>query len=444
MNLASILIKKILIDSDGDTWGAFYRHYLPKEYHRLHDSIQKHVELYGSLPTFEDLKLSIRDARLKEQLYSVEISEEVDIACEQLLDYLKNEFTQIESMHLIEKFLENSISMSTAEEIIEAIQDIVLQLEDKVDILATEEDMRKISLFENEETMEKNTPLGLNEEYDSMVNFAPGDLVMFGGKRGQGKSVTCANIVSEAYKQGKSTMYFTIEMSSRSILQRVCAISTGVPANAILHRNLSLKEWSRVAEWWSSRFEEGEKDYHNYLSHRNFNELHADLTVKPLRETQIDVIHDPSLSLSKIRTELDKKIKQLEPSIVVIDYINQIERHGRNAKLGQYDWTEQIEVSKALKNMAQTYGVLFVTPYQVDATGEARFAKGILDAPDAAFALDTHDKEQGIIEFKCTKMRNGPETDFISQIDWATLKIGPESGMLPGTEEATGEEVNEL
>jgi replicative DNA helicase len=444
LNLASILIKKILVDSDVSTWGAFYRHYLPKEYHRLHDFIAKHVELYNELPTFDDLKLSVRDSSIKQQLYSIEISEEVDVACDQLLDYIKNEYAQIESMNLIEKFLDNSVSMSTAEEIIDAIQDIVLQLEDKIDILEQDEDMGRISLFDNEEMRERSVPLGLNNEYDEMVSYAPGDLVMFGGKRGQGKSVTCANIVAEAYKNGNSSIYFTIEMSSRSILQRICAISTGIPAKAIMHRNLSVGEWETVAEWWSRRFEGGEKDYYDYLQHRSFDSLHTSLIAKPLRDTQLDVIHDPSLSIGKIRTELDKKIKTLNPSVVVVDYINQVERHGRPSKLGQYDWSEQIEISKSLKNMAQTYGVMFVTPYQIDATGEARFAKGILDAPDAAFTLDTHSKENGIIEFKCTKMRNGPETGFVSQIDWATLKIGPESGFLPGSGEPEGEEVNEI
>jgi len=444
LNLASVLIRKILKDSDGDTWGAFHRHYLPKEYHKVHDLIEKHSTLYGTLPTFEDLKLSIRDARLREKLYAIEVSEEVDIACSQLLEYLKNEYAQSESMNLIEKFLETSVAMSTAEEIVEAIQDIVLELEDKIDLIPEEENMQKISLFEPEEMLERSVPLGLNSEYDLETTFGPGDLILIGGKRGHGKSVTCANIVERSFSKGDSTIYFTIEMNSRSILQRVCSIATGVPSTAIMHKNLSISEWERVATWWSSRFEEGEKDYQEYLRHRNFEELHASLNIKPLRETQIDVVHDASLSLSKIRTELDKKVKILQPKIVVVDYINQVERHGRAAKIGQYDWSEQIEVSKALKQMAQNYGVIMVSPYQIDASGEARFAKGILDAPDAAFTLDTHSKEDGIIEFKCTKMRNGGEVGFISKIDWATLKIGPDNGYVPGETEPTGEEVQEL
>ena len=53
--------------------------------------------------------------------------------------------------------------------------------------------------------------------------------------------------------------------------------------------------------------------------------------------------------------------------------------------------------------MAQEYDCTVISPYQIDASGEARFAKGILDAADAAFTLDTHDKEGDCITFNCTK-----------------------------------------
>jgi hypothetical protein len=106
-----------------------------------------------------------------------------------------------------------------------------------------------------------------------------------------------------------------------------------------------------------------------------------------------------------------------------------------NGRMGQYDWTEQIEVSKALKTYAQDYGVIMVSPYQIDATGEARFAKGILDAADAAFTLDAHAKEDNVISFNCAKMRNSDEVSFTSTMDWASLAIGPETGYIKDKDE---------
>ena len=83
---------------------------------------------------------------------------------------------------------------------------------------------------------------------------------------------------------------------------------------------------------------------------------------------------------------LTKKSSPLNVGVIIVDYINQVKRSSLPSRTGgqQYDWTEQIEVSKALKSMAQEYDcTVMISPYQTDASGEARFAKGILDAADA-------------------------------------------------------------
>ena len=102
-------------------------------------------------------------------------------------------------------------------------------------------------------------------------------------------------------------------------------------------------------------------------------------------DRQLDVVYDPILSLGKIRQELESRVSQRDYGVIIVDYLNQVKRSNAPSRSGQYDWTEQIEVSKTLKSMAQEYEVPVFSPYQTDNTGEARFAKGILDAADAAF-----------------------------------------------------------
>ena len=167
------------------------------------------------------------------------------------------------------------------------------------------------------------------------------------------------------------------------------------------------------------------------------------------RQQQLDVVYDASLTLSKIRAELDKKVKSaMDVGVIIVDYINQVKRSNLPSRAGQYDWTEQIEVSKALKAMAQEYEVPVYSPYQIDATGEARFAKGILDAADAAFTIDTWSTEDAIMTFNCTKMRSGKMGTFTSTMNLETLKIGPESALTPDEQEQeehrTGEEINDI
>jgi hypothetical protein len=210
-----------------------------------------------------------------------------------------------------------------------------------------------------------------------------------------------------------------------------------------------VSEWERVAEWWAARYVNGREKFIDYKEHRSFDELHRQLMSKDelLPTQQLDIIYEPSLTLAKIQAELDKKIKSdMDVGVIIVDYLNQVKQSALPSRSGQYDWKEQIEVSKALKAMAQEYETPVFSPYQVDRSGEARFAKGILDAADAAFVLETWEQEDACITFKCVKMRSASMVDFTSAMDWQTLKIGPDSVATPLEQEdmATGESIQDI
>ena len=449
MNLPSALLKQIITQEDFDTWGNLRENYLPAEYQALHKVMHTHVKNFGHLPTFEDLKLSIRDRKLREKTFAIE-AVDIDVDAWMLLEYLKNEYAQVEILDELDKFVEKTIAISSAEENVEVLQQIVLDIGDRVDLKAPEENMQTISLFDSEKNLKKYLPLGLNDEYDQKLKFSPRDLVLVGGRRGAGKSLTCVNIANNVYNQGRSSIYFTIEMDSRSILQRMCALGARVPIGRLATRNLTSTEWNRVAEWWANRFVDGVDLLPDFYESRDFDTLHTELSKKKLTpDRQLDVIYDPVLSLSRIRKELESKINQTDVGVIIVDYLNQVKRSNAPSKGGQYDWTEQIEVSKTLKSMAQEYEVPVFSPYQTDNTGEARFAKGILDAADAAYTIETWSPEDEYITFNCTKMRSAKMEGFTSVMDWETLKIGPQSTMNPKDREtlkdsmATGEEIND-
>ena len=449
MNLTSALLKQIITQEDFESWGNLRENYLSAEYQSIYKAIDTHIKTFNGLPTFEDLKLSIRDRKLQEKVFAIE-AVEVDVDAWVLLEYLKNEYTQVEILNELDTFVDKTVAISNAEENVEALQNIVLDIGDRVDLKPPEENMQTIALFESEKDLRKFLPLGLNDDYDQQMKFSPRDLVLVGGRRGAGKSLTCVNIANNVYNQGRSSIYFTIEMDSRSILQRMCALGARVPIGRLATRNLSSTEWNRVAEWWANRFVDGVDLLPDFYESRDFDTLHTELSKKKLTpDRQLDVIYDPVLSLSRIRKELESKINQTDVGVIIVDYLNQVKRSNAPAKGGQYDWTEQIEVSKTLKSMAQEYEVPVFSPYQTDNTGEARFAKGILDAADAAYTIETWSPEDECITFNCTKMRSAKMEGFTSVMDWETLKIGPQSTMNPKDREtmkdslATGEEIND-
>lgn len=422
---------------------------MPSEYKSLWKIINSHVDRYGKLPTFEDLKFEIRDSNLQEMVFAIE-SVETEVDANTLLDYQKNEFTQNEILTQIDSYVDETVAFSTAEENLEGLQEIVVEVSEKVDTTPPNENMSKIELFDPEEELDKFVPLGLNQEYDIDFAFSPKDLVLVGGRRGAGKSITCANLANNVYERGRSALYFTIEMDSRQILQRVCALGANVPVNRLKRKNLSQDEWNRVAKWWCDRYQDSEDLLTDFYSHRNFDSMHSKLIRNPLREDrQIEIVYDPMLTIGKIDAVLKTKMNQLpDVGIIIVDYLNQVKRSLAQGR--QYEWTEQIEVSKTLKAMAQEYETMVFSPYQTDATGEARFAKGILDAADAAYSLNAWSQEDNCMTFSCQKMRSNQMKDFTSEMDWETLRIGPRSVLNPEERTemkesmATGENINEL
>jgi replicative DNA helicase len=445
LNITAILLKKVISEADSETWSQIRRHYLPVEYQSVYKVINKHFESFNTLPSFDALKLSVRNDLILNKIYAIQLADVVDIDNEELLSYLKNQYTQEEIMAQIDKYLDNSIMMETAKESLDSLYKIIINVEDKVDLKDPKEDMARIELFESEEEIANAFSIGLNSDHDAKVSFTNQDYILIGGKRGAGKSLACANIAVNKYNQGKSSIYFTIEMTSRSTLQRMSSIATGVPFGRLKKRNLSHTEWNTVARWWSERFNGGEDAYIKYLKHQDFDQLHIDLTKHSLLpEKQLDIVYEPNMSLATIRSELDKKVEIIKPAVILVDYVNQLKR-STGSYNGQYDWTEQIEISKALKNIAQEYEIPVVSPYQMDATGEARFAKGLLDSADAAYTLNPHNKEDGCMTFDCVKIRDNQGLSFTSKVIWETLRIGPQSAANPLEKiKATGEESQDL
>ena len=202
MNIASALIKQVIELQDFETWTSVRKHYLPAEYHSLFKVIDSHCEKFHKMPTMEELRFEIRDNATKEKLFAVD-AVEVEADAFMLLEYLKNEYAQTEIIDSLSEYVESSMSFEDAQESVDHLHQIVLDIEDKVELEKPADSMQRIKLFEDEDSLGRYVALGLNSEYDQQIQFSPRDLVLIGGKRGAGKSLTCANIANNTYAQGK-------------------------------------------------------------------------------------------------------------------------------------------------------------------------------------------------------------------------------------------------
>jgi len=253
---------------------------------------------------------------------------------------------------------------------------------------------------------------------------------MLGGKRGSGKSIVATNIFNNQYEQGNVGLLFSIEMNKREIFNRSLSALSGVEHSRIRNGDFRPEDLRKIAKVRANMFVDSGYIYNDYLETGDFkhfeHRLVKECKLKP--DNQLIIVDNQRLTLADIDMNIQKFKAQFGDKLrtVIVDYVNQIEINDT------YDWKQQITLSKQLKNFARKYEVAMVTPYQIDKEGEARFAKGLLDAADIAMVLHAKDDHLG---FESTKTRSTSEFKFNSGIDWKTLKIHPEEYIIPEPEE---------
>lgn len=428
MDVSAVVLNKLLQEQSLDIWAKLKLVFLDPAYSSLYSVINKHYERYNRLPNFDDLELTIREGPAAKTLATLKLTELPDVSAEVALDALIDQYTQNETVKLLDKFVDK-LPVYDSNEIKENLATIALTIEEKTHTSEKVYTMSDILLFRNPETLEKERVyLGLNNTFDAVLGgIARQELVLIGGKRGSGKSITSSNIFINQYESGNSCLYFSIEMTAQEVLERNLAILAGVNHQHIKQNKLTDEEVLKVVEVRAKMFVNADETVEDFLRHRDrykFEEtLVRNYSLKP--DNQMIIVDDRDLTIGAIDLHIGKMKAKFgdKLAVVVVDYVNQIVLDGAD----QYDWKPQIEISKKLKNLARKYEIVLVSPYQIDAGGEARFAKGILDAADIALVMEAHDKEKQAISFETTKIRGGKEMQFTCPIDWDTLRISPQT-----------------
>jgi replicative DNA helicase len=436
MDISATVLAKLIESQDLDTWAKLKLSFLDPAFSSLYAALSRHYDKYNTIPSFDELKATLREGPTLKTLASVELALDSDIDIQVALDALIDQYTQSETVRLLDKFIDKLPVYDTVE-IKENLASIVLTLDEKT--LTTEGvySMSEIMLFKRPEDLAKDrVHLGLNNTFDAVLGgCARQELILIGGKRGSGKSITSSNILVNQYENGNTCVYFTIEMVAHETLERNLSILANVNHQNLKQGKLTDSETLALVQARADMFVDANDLVTEYLTHRDKYRFEETLVrskeLKP--DNQMIIIDDRALSLTSLDLHLGKIKARFGDkfTVAVVDYLNQIVVEGAN----QFDWQPQIIVSKKLKELARKYDIVMVSPYQIDATGEARFAKGILDAADVALLMEAHDKETGAMSFETTKIRGGRELQFTSPIDWDTLRISPIPMERPATKE---------
>lgn len=433
MDCSAIVLNKLLLERNLDIWAKLKLSFLDSAYASTYSAISRYYDKYGTIPSFDELELTVREGSAQKTITAIKLIDEPDISGEVALDALIDQYTQNEALNLIDKFLDKLPIYDTAE-VKDSLSNIVMKLDEKT--LTTEGvyTMSDILLFRtSDEVSRDRTYLGINNTFDATLGgVAMEELILVGGPRGSGKSIVSSNIVCNQYESGNSAVIFSIEMIAREVHERNFSILSDVPYMALKNGTLSSSDLLKVVRTRAKMFEDAEDLVEDYMRHRDHFKFESQLVrEKELKQdNQIIIIDDRALTLSSIDLHLGKLKARFGDKLktCVVDYLNQIVMEGSG---NQFDWQPQIIISKKLKELARKHKVVMFSPYQIDASGEARFAKGILDAADIALTMKSYDKDQGAMGFDTTKIRGGPPLSFVSPINWDTLRISPTSMEAP-------------
>lgn len=428
MDISAIVLHKLLAEKDIEVWAKLKLVFLDAAFSNLYSAISKFYDTHSAIPSFEELEITLREGPALKTLAMLKLADEPDITIDVAMAALIDQYTQNQTISLLDKFIDK-LPVYDSLEIKENLASIVLTLDEKTMTTEGVYNMSDIMLFKDDaELARTRVHLGFNNTFDStLAGVARQELILIGGKRGSGKSIISSNILTNQYESGNTGVYFSIEMIAHEVLERNMAILAEVPAQDVKQNKLSLEDLLKVIKVRANMFEDAQDLVEEFKSHKNRFKFEQTLVrTKALKQdNQMIIIDDRALTLTSIDLHLGKLKSKFgdKLTVCIVDYLNQIVIEGASS----FDWQPQVIISKKLKELARKYDIVMVSPYQIDATGEARFAKGILDAADIALTLDAHDKSVNAITFETTKIRGGRELKFTSPMDWDTLKVSPVS-----------------
>jgi len=433
MDIGATVLHMLMEEQSLDGWARVKKDFFEESYSSLYSSIHRFYQEYNKIPSFDQLETVTRDIKTQKDLAALKLLEVPEIELDLAIDALIDQYSQNETLKLLDGYI-GKITVMDSLEVKESLSSIVMKLDEKTHTDEKVSSMGDLLIFQEPGVEEHSClPLGINNDFDSRIGGAyREELILLGGKRGAGKSLVSANMVANQYALGKTAIYFTIEMTALETFHRITSMLSKVSYANIRKNRLDAKELNAVAKVRSEMFQYSEDIYEQFLDKRDPIEFERKLVTecKLKEDNQIIIVDDRSLSLTGIDLQLQKAKAQFGDSLglVVVDYVNQVE-----TGLGKdiYDWQSQIYASKKLKEFARKYDIAMISPYQIDDSGQTRFAKGLLDSPDSAFLIDAHSKEDNAITFTSTKVRSGPDIEFTSVMDWENLKLGPQPTPKP-------------
>jgi KaiC/GvpD/RAD55 family RecA-like ATPase len=353
--------------------------------------ILKHYNRHRVVPTTEMFREQFPESSYK-------LQKDI-ISPAQLVDLVFNKVSSYQVADLITK----AIELHDANKIAEAINLIkttavtlspdVISLSSGYDITSPDFDVDK--LLDTE--LEKGIPFGFDQVDDSYWGFQPGQLVTLLGRQKSSKSWLTLNSAYNAWLQGYSVLFFSVEMGEELLQQRLLCMGAHVSPSRMRRGHLHPGEKQKV------------KDFQSQLSSNGQGRF-----IISKKKTLITL------------DDIAEEVSKYKPHIVYIDGFSFMvdRRTGRMTD----DWQANENVAAELKAFSMEKEIVTFVNTQVQEKQynssrgiEARSiagGTGLLKASDYVIGLD---KNENIITLSSQRSRFEDFDDVNIEIDFDTM-----------------------
>ncbi|MBS9775463.1 MAG: replicative DNA helicase [Fusobacterium sp.] len=368
------------------------------------------LELYSEGNTID--AILVNEKIKKTEKINVEI---VEKRLEEILDEVISSYNLIEYANLIkEKATLRNLGLAGTKiteiaykddravgDIVDEAEALVLGLSNKI----TKKEIVPIKLatideIKRQEKISKNNgkTTGMSTGFTDLDRSTSGlnnsDLIIVAARPAMGKTAFALNLLLNVAKlENKSVLFFSLEMSTSQLYQRLLAIEAGVPLHNIKNGFLDDEAWSKVA-----------------------------IATSKLSNTKIFIGDLPNVNTLEIRSYARKMKSRGELDLIIVDYLQLIKGTSRS---GDNRQQEISDISRSLKSLARELDIPIIALSQLSRSVESRVDKRPIlsdlresgaieqDADIVAFLYrdeyyNPETENKGITELIIGKQRNGP------------------------------------
>ncbi len=199
---------------------------------------------------------------------------------------------------------------------------------------------------EIEAAAEKGSSMtGVSTGFDELDKFTsgwqPSDLVIIAARPGMGKTAFTLSLAKNAASSGKGVAFFSLEMSSVQLTQRLISMEAEISSNKLRTGQLDEHEWRK---------------------------LHS--AVEKLSEYPIFIDDTPAINIFELRAKCRRLKQNNDISMIIVDYL-QLMTGAPNDKRGNRE-QEISSISRALKGLAKELKVPVLALSQLSRAVESR------------------------------------------------------------------------